>query len=146
MNAHIIALLGLIAATGCGTVNQWTKTGGEKPPPPPPPWARPNWHPDGKLKIAVVDPTQRDPRADVALYQSGDAKPEHTVIAFVSADDEAGQEARIVTMMLDYARHVGASGVALLGPEKPNEKLALAQPLWQPTGRRVFRANIILAK
>jgi hypothetical protein len=111
-----------------------------------PAYARPNWRPDGRLKIAVLDSTVRPPNAQVLLYQPGDTLPSHQVIAFISADGDASEEARVVSMMLDYARNRGATGVALLGPERPNEKLALAHPLWQAPGRRVFRANVINAQ
>lgn len=149
-----VSLIVVSAVTGCGNLKEWNQ-------PPTPeqqaardarklqrdqPWRRANWRPDGKLKIAIVDPARHEPNPNVTLYQANDHLPRHTVLAFISADDDAGQEARIVVMMLDYARHIGATGVALLGNEKPNENLALVNPIWQHTGRRVFRANIIIEK
>src|ERR1051326_7574747 len=103
-----------------------------------PAYARPDWRPDGRLRIAVIDSALRPPNANVVLYQATDTLPSHTVASFISAEGDAGEEAWVVSMMLDYARHIGANGVALLGADRPNETLALAHPIWQSPGRRIF--------
>lgn len=91
-----------------------------------------------------MDTSQRPPRANVGLFQPSETVPPHIVTAFITAEGDAGEEGRIVSMMADYARHVGADAVVLLGADRPNESLAIAHPIWQPPGRRVFRANVVM--
>jgi hypothetical protein len=100
-----------------------------------------------RLKIAVVDETKREPKASVTLYQPNETPPDHRVVAFISAEGNAEDEGRIVNMMLEYAKHVGASGIALLRNEKPDVKAEVNVPsIYERPGRRIFRANVILAK
>src|SRR5947209_10403009 len=107
-NAPLLLLTLALTLTGCGSIKSWFE------PSPTPAWSRPNWRPEGRLKIALVDGTKREPNGRVSLYQPNETPPDHQVLAFISAEGTAEEEGNVVQMMLDYARHIGASGIALL--------------------------------
>lgn len=140
MRIGVLVFVGCVA-TGCDTTREMFK------PNPNPAWARPGWSPDGRLKIALVDQTKRQPSGNVTLYQANDTPPEHKVLAFVSAEGSAEDEGLIVNMILDYARHTGGSGVALLRNDRPTVKVDVNTPtIYDRPGRRIYRANVILAQ
>ena len=140
-NAPLILLTFALNLTGCTSIKSWFDSN------PTPAWSRPGWSPEGRLKIAVVDETKREPNGTVSLYQPNDSPPDHRLLAFISAEGNAEEEGSIVNMMLDYAKHIGASGIVLLRNEKPNLKAEVNVPsIYERPGRRIFRANVILAK
>lgn len=69
-------------------------------------------------------------------------KPErkYVEIAAMSLEGDAAEEAEAIGAFVQRARKLGAHGIVLFTTDAPNSNLAIAHPLWQDQGDRVFRA------
>lgn len=104
----------------------------------------PQTHSEGPVRVAMFDLTPRAESKECRIFQPGDKVPEHQVIALMTSGGHASNEAEFIGRMITHAKRLGANGFILLPYESPNSTIALAHPLWQNPGERVFRANAVI--
>ena len=104
----------------------------------------PQAHNEGPIRVAMFDMEARCPSSECRVFQPGETVPAHKVIALMSSGGHARDEGEFVGRMIVHAKQIGASGFVLLPYEAPNSTVAVAHPIWQDPGQRVYRANAIL--
>jgi hypothetical protein len=98
------------------------------------------------VRVALIDQDVRprfNGKFDVVYPGDKPARPIHE-IAFFTFEGGAPDEAIALGAMIERARQLGAEGLLLRYAEAPNGSLAVAHPLWQNPGERVFRASAFI--
>lgn len=135
---RLLLLTAAIVVSGC--VAPSTGSNGTKP------CARtwPQAHTEGPVRVAMYDTTARCPSAECRVFQPGETVPPHKVIALMTCGGHARDEGTFIGSMIIHAKRLGATGFVLLPYESPNSTVALAHPIWQNPGDRVYRGNAII--
>ena len=103
------------------------------------------YRPHGRVQVATLDPTPRSLTANLALYSVAKPPPSpYHVIALLTAEGEAKEEAALLNYMTDAARHYGADAIVTLWSDVKNSDESLGNPSWHPNDRRVFRLHAIV--
>lgn len=124
-------MLAALIVAGCATSSQ---NPGEKP-----------VKHAGRVKAAIYNSVERTPTTHLDVYSNPQSVERlHKVIALLTCEGAAHEEGELVNAINYKARQLGAHGVVVIPPDRPNEGLVIAHPWFQPADRRVFRANAIV--
>lgn len=102
--------------------------------------------PEGRVKTALYDTTPRTPSTRLDVFQVGEkpTRPFH-VLALMTAEGAAQDEAECVQGMVIRARNLGADGLVILEPEAPNKSIVFKYGWAGPSpDDRVFKGNGII--
>lgn len=102
--------------------------------------------PEGRVQLALYDASPRTPSTRLDVFQVGEkpSRPFH-VLALLTAEGAAHEEADCVQGMIIRSRKLGADGLVMLEPEAPNKSIVFKYGWVGPSpDDRVFKGNAIV--